>query len=55
DEPTNYLDKEGIALVGSLIETRVQHEGIVIVASHAVHSSFDAHILMMEDFALCSA
>lgn len=51
DEPTNFLDQEGIALTGSLIETRVKHGGIVIVASHTMGSSVDAHTLRLEDYA----
>lgn len=50
DEPTNFLDHEAILLVSSLIETRVQHGGIVLAASHTLGSSFDAHVLRLEDF-----
>lgn len=51
DEPTNFLDQEGIELLGGLIETRVRHDGMVIVASHTMRSAFPAHILHLEDFA----
>lgn len=50
DEPTNFLDAEAVALVGSLIETRVNNDGIVIVASHMMKSSFPSHVLHIEDF-----
>jgi heme exporter protein A len=51
DEPTNFLDAEAVELVGSLIETRVNHDGIVLVASHAMKSSFASHVLHIEDYA----
>ena len=50
DEPTNFLDAEAVALVGSLIETRVKHGGVVVAASHAMTSAFGAHVLRLEDF-----
>lgn len=51
DEPTNFLDAEAVALLGSLIETRVTHGGIVVAASHTMGSSFPAHVLELGDFA----
>lgn len=51
DEPTNFLDPEAMELLGSLIETRVKHDGMVIVASHTMNSVFPAHMLRIEDFA----
>ncbi len=51
DEPTNFLDTEAIALVSSLIETRVKHGGVAVVASHAMTSAFPPHVLYLEDFA----
>jgi len=51
DEPTNFLDPEAVALLGSLIETRVKLGGMVIAASHTMTSAFPAHMLMIEDFA----
>lgn len=50
DEPTNYVDDAGVALLVSLIETRILNGGIVIVVSHAMRSAFAAHMLMLEDF-----
>ncbi len=50
DEPTNFLDEEGILLTGSLLETRVQRGGIVIAISHSIKSSFPTHVMHIEDF-----
>lgn len=50
DEPTNFLDEEAVALLGSLIETRVTHGGIVVVASHGMKSNSASHMLEIEDF-----
>lgn len=51
DEPTNFLDAEGVALLSGLIESRTAQGGMVIVASHAMNSSFPAHVLKLEDYA----
>ncbi len=51
DEPTNFLDAEGVALLTSLIESRVQAGGIVVIASHTMGSAFASHMLQLEDFA----
>lgn len=51
DEPTNFLDEEMVALTASLIESRVQQGGIVVVASHIMNSAIASHTLWMEDFA----
>jgi heme exporter protein A len=51
DEPTNFLDEEAILLTSSLIETRVRHEGIVVVASHTMNSSHASHMLHVQDYA----
>lgn len=50
DEPTNFLDDDAVHLVGSLIETRVQHGGVVVVASHIMSSAIAAHTLFMKDY-----
>jgi heme exporter protein A len=50
DEPTNFLDEEAVMLTASLIESRVQQGGIVVVASHIMNSAIAAHTLMMADF-----
>lgn len=50
DEPTNFLDTEAVALFSSLVESRVQQGGMVIIASHTVGSAFPAHVLKLEDF-----
>lgn len=50
DEPTNFLDENALHLTTSLIETRVEQGGIVIVATHIMTSSVDAHTLLLEDF-----
>jgi heme exporter protein A len=50
DEPTNFLDEEMVALTASLIESRVQQGGIVVVASHIMNSAIASHTLWMEDF-----
>lgn len=50
DEPTNFLDDDAVVLVSSLIESRVQQGGIVVVASHIMNSSIAAHTLTMGDF-----
>jgi heme exporter protein A len=50
DEPTNFLDEEGVILTANLIESRVQQGGIVIAASHIMSSAIAAHTLMLEDF-----
>lgn len=55
DEPTNFLDEEGVILTASLIETRVKQGGIVVVASHIMNSAIAAHTLYMEDFKECSS
>lgn len=55
DEPTNFLDAEGVALLTSLMESRVQAGGIVVVASHTMGSAFAAHLLHLEDFAPLSS
>ncbi len=34
DEPTSNLDQEGTALLQSLIQTRLEQHGIVVIASH---------------------
>lgn len=51
DEPGNFLDTEGAALAGSLIETRVRQGGIVLVATHAPEQAEGALTLNLEDFA----
>lgn len=51
DEPTNFLDEEAVMLFTSMVESRVQQGGIVVIASHTVNSSFPAHMLRLEDFA----
>lgn len=50
DEPTNFLDDDAVVLVASLIESRVQQGGIVVVASHIMNSAIAAHTLYMGDF-----
>jgi heme exporter protein A len=50
DEPTNFLDEEAVMLTASLIETRVTQGGIVIAASHSMHSAVASHTLQIEDF-----
>lgn len=50
DEPTNFLDEEGVILTASLIETRVKQGGIVVIASHIMNSAVASHTLMMEDY-----
>lgn len=50
DEPTNFLDDEAVKLTASLIETRVNQGGIVVVASHIMNSSIAAHTLYLGDF-----
>ncbi len=50
DEPTNFLDDDAVQLVASLIESRVQQGGIVVVASHIMNSAIAAHTLYMGDF-----
>lgn len=50
DEPTNFLDDEAVALFSSLVESRVQQGGIVVIASHTIQSHFPAHILNLPDF-----
>ncbi len=52
DEPTNFLDEEAVLLTASLIETRVKQGGIVIAASHIMHSAVASHTLQMEDFSV---
>lgn len=51
DEPTNFLDAEAVALLSSLIESRIAAGGMIIAASHSMTSSFPAHVLQLEDFA----
>ncbi len=51
DEPTNFLDDEGVMLAASLIESRVKQGGIVVAASHIMQSAIAAHTLYMGDFA----
>jgi heme exporter protein A len=50
DEPTNFLDDEAVMLTASLIESRVQQGGIVVVASHIMNSAIASHTLWLEDF-----
>jgi heme exporter protein A len=50
DEPTNFLDDDAVILAASLIESRVQQGGIVVVASHIMNSSIAAHTLYINDF-----
>jgi heme exporter protein A len=50
DEPTNFLDEEALLLTVSLIETRVNQGGIVIVATHIMNSAIPAHTLDLADF-----
>jgi heme exporter protein A len=50
DEPTNFLDDNGVLLTASLIESRVTQGGIVVVASHIMNSSIAAHTLWLQDF-----
>lgn len=50
DEPTNFLDEEGVLLTANLIEARVKQGGIVIAASHSMSSAVASHTLQMEDF-----
>jgi heme exporter protein A len=50
DEPTNFLDDEGVVLTASLIESRVTQGGIVVVASHIMNSAIAAHTLWLQDF-----
>jgi len=50
DEPTNFLDDDAVILTASLIESRVQQGGIVVVASHIMNSAIAAHTLFMGDF-----
>lgn len=50
DEPTNFLDEEAVTLTASLIESRVQQGGTVVVASHIMNSAIAAHTLFMGDF-----
>jgi heme exporter protein A len=51
DEPTNFLDEDAVILTASLIESRVQQGGIVVVASHIMTSAIASHTLWMGDFA----
>lgn len=51
DEPANFLDAEGAALAGSLIETRVRQGGIVLIATHAAEQAEGALTLHLEGFA----
>lgn len=50
DEPTNFLDEDAVILTASLIESRVQQGGIVVVASHIMTSAIASHTLWMGDF-----
>ncbi|NBX03463.1 MAG: heme ABC exporter ATP-binding protein CcmA [Alphaproteobacteria bacterium] len=50
DEPTNFLDEDAILLTTSLIESRVQQGGIVIVATHIMNSAVGSHTLSLGDF-----
>lgn len=50
DEPTNFLDEDAVLLTASLIESRVKQGGIVVAASHIMHSAIAAHTLFMDDF-----
>lgn len=50
DEPTNFLDDAAVALTASLIESRVQQGGIVVMASHIMNSAIAAHTLFLGDF-----
>ncbi|MDX1975151.1 MAG: cytochrome c biogenesis heme-transporting ATPase CcmA [Rickettsiales bacterium] len=50
DEPTNFLDDDAVLLIASLIESRVQQGGIVVVASHIMNSAIPAHTLYIGDF-----
>lgn len=50
DEPTNFLDEDAVMLFSSLVETRVQQGGVVIIASHTIQSHFPAHMLHLTDY-----
>jgi heme exporter protein A len=51
DEPTNFLDEDAVILTASLIESRVNQGGIVVMASHIMNSGVAAHTLYINDFA----
>ena len=50
DEPMSNLDKEGSGLVQSLVQTRVERGGIVIMATHGFIANDGIKTININDF-----
>lgn len=53
DEPTTNLDKEGRGLLHGLIKTKLENQGMVIIATHEENFLDFAAKINMEDFHEC--
>lgn len=50
DEPTSHLDDDGIALFNSLIMSRMEQGGIIVMSTHAQLFNKEIKILFINDF-----
>ncbi len=50
DEPTSHLDDAGISLFNSLVISRIEQGGIVVMSTHAQIFNDDIKVLYINDF-----